>query len=203
MGDDESSSKDGTERVKACSHCFTDDFSRARPGWPTEDSSGREINRAGGKYAVTLTEAGSFTFFGPDLFDANDLRLDFADSTVSVAARATAGTPAMGLVCRWNDGGGASARAYAFSVLEDSYAVRGAAGRSLARGDLPQGTDLSKPTKLEATCAGDRLTFSVDGTQVARVEDSTLASGSDGLLVATNPDGTVPATAEYDDYEQR
>lgn len=200
--DDEPSPDDDGQRPRACEHCFTDDFSRARPGWPTEDSPGREVSRANGEYAVTLAEAGSSTFFGPDLFDSDDVRVKIADSTVSVTARVTAGTPAAGVLCRWNDDGGADARGYAFYVTENRYGVRGPAGQTLDEGDLPEGTDLSKPTKLEATCKGDALSFSVGGTSVATVNDSRLASGSDGLLVATNPDGTVPATAVFDDYRQ-
>jgi hypothetical protein len=204
LGDDEKSGSPAkTGPAKACEHCIADDFSKAKRGWPDTDSEGREISRAGGEYAVTLTEAGTFTFMGPDVFDAEDQRVRFPDSTVSVTARAATGTPAMGVLCRWNDAGGEDARAYTFNVLEDRYGVRGPAGQTLKGGGLPEGTDLTEPTKLEATCKGETLTFSVNGTRVATVNDSNLKAGSDGLLVATNPDATVPATAVYDDYEQR
>jgi hypothetical protein len=60
---------------------------------------------------------------------------------------------------------------------------------------------LTLPTRLEAACKGDKLTFSVNGKRVAAVRASTLAEGSDLLYIASGED--LPATAIFDDYEVR
>jgi hypothetical protein len=190
----------GTEAA-ACPYCFADDFSDTGNGWPIVNDDVREYRIADGEYVVTLKQTGVIApkVMGPDQLDADGNRLEIADSKVSVSGRVTAGTPVMGLVCRWVSE--PDTQTYAFGVIGNRFAVRGPDGVTLVRGELPEGTDPSQPTRLEASCKGDELTFSIDGTTVATVQDSRLASGSNGVLLATNPDAVVPATATYDDFE--
>lgn len=135
---------------------------------------------------------------GPDQFDAEGSRLPIGDSTVSVTGTATAGDPVLGLVCRWVN---EPFQIYAFGVVGSRWSIRGSDGSTLEQGELPEGTDLTQPTQLEATCKGEELTFSVDGTTVATLPDASVGAGSNGVLIATNADATVPATATYDDFQ--
>lgn len=213
--DEETSSADkDTRTAEECKHCFTDDFSGKRNGWPEVRDDEREAGRVGEAYRYTLKQPSPGKVFGPDQFGANRKRLHYADSTVSVTARTVAGEPVMALVCRWDE----EARSlYAFGAYQGKYTlmafegdrivgqgeVRSTPPRRLTTGPLPQGTDLTRPTKLEASCKGDRLTFSVGGERVASVRDPELKSGSDGLLIATAKDPELPATAVFDDYGVR
>jgi hypothetical protein len=208
-GNGEPAANKPAEPAAACAKCLSEDFSAgAETRWPTVNDDRRQLGlTADGAYAAQLNITG-FTLFGPDQFDAAGNRLHFADSTVSVQARVMAGDPAVGLLCRWNDETGLdSTQGYAFSVKANHYSVflftGDGAPKTLARGDLPAGTDLTQPTQLEASCVGERLSFAVDGTTVATVNDSAIASGSDGLLLALNSDDTTPASALYDDYRVR
>jgi hypothetical protein len=193
---------DGGSDTAECPYCLETDFasteSTTEDGWPIGNDEEREYSVVDGEYVVTLKQPGKNKFMGPDLFDAEGNRLEIADSKISVTGRITAGDAVLGLVCRWIS---EPFQIYAFGVLENRYSVRGPDGESLARGALPEGTDLTQPTKLEANCAGDELTFAVDGTTVATVQDSRVPAGSDGVLLATNADATVPATVVYDDFE--
>jgi hypothetical protein len=205
--EDKASTESAKKPAAACAHCFTDDFSGPNQGWPTVSDDEHAASRTGGVYRYTLKKPGLQKLAGPDQFDADGKRLHFADSVVSVSAKvATANELPVGVVCRWRESeGSAPAAQYVFAVFQDRYEVRryqeGKEFKRLDVGLLPEGTDLSRPTKLEAACKGDSLTFSVDGKRVSKVRDSSIASGSDGLYIASA--GDVPATAVFDDYEVR
>jgi hypothetical protein len=203
-GDEDEPSTEGGKKAAACAHCFTDDFSGPNRGWPTESDDEREARRTGGVYRYTLKKPGLQKLAGPDQFDADGKRLHFADSVVSVSAKVTTPPePPIGIVCRWNE---RESSGYVLAVYRDSYQVRlypgaGKELKTLDSGVLPEGTDLSQRIKLEAACKGASLTFSVDGKQLSKVRDSSLASGSDGLFIQSIEE--VPATAVFDDYEVR
>lgn len=163
----------------------------------------RETGRTAGVYRYTLKRPDLEKLAGPDQFDADGKRLHFGDSVMSVSARlAPPNALPLGVACRWRETEGT---AYVFAVYQGRYEVRlYQAGEDLEKldvGPLPAGTDLSKPTKLEAACRGDSLTFSVDGGQVSKIRDSSISSGSDGLHIASADD--IPATVMFDDYEVR
>jgi len=202
----EDNKKNASETAKKkCTYCLTDDFAGPNKGWPDVSDSNHYAKTARGKFLYSVKKPRLQALFGPDQFGANRKRLHFSDSTVSVTAAGNKGNPAFGVACRWDDRKTTVANAYVFGVAHRVYQVRAYRGdatnpKKLQVGPLPQGADLSRPTKLEASCIGTRLTFSVNGKKVASVHDSSIRTGSDGLYMGSISE---PATAVFDNYEVR
>jgi hypothetical protein len=114
---------------------------------------------------------------------------NFADIRMEVDAGKLGGPDAnrIGLLCRFtgND-------YYFFMISSDGFygigIFTGGQGRLLGQNEMQPDGNIKKGlavNHLRADCAGDMLTFYVNGFKLASVQDATLKTGNVGLLAGT------------------
>jgi hypothetical protein len=200
MGDGESTWDEFTGELT-----FEDDFGEDSK-WPSGTQGGIIRGVFAGAYQMEFQALRSLTVGPNELFLDEQLRI--ADSVQSVEMRSeTEESPSAGLLCRWNEEGLDKLTAYGF-VLRKTGAGKSAWNvnrsvdgktESLARGSADVDPSEDRVT-LEASCVGDTLTYRIDGEEVARVTDTEIASGINGLVGVTSGQQQPPLAATFDNY---
>jgi hypothetical protein len=158
-----------------------DDFSRPVSGWRryTAPEGTMDYNAAGYRILVNSLNTNFWS----------TSQQNFADARLEVDAGKLGGPDAnrIGLVCRFTND-----TYYFFMITSDGFygigIFAGGQGVLLGQNEMRPDDNIKKGlavNHLRADCAGDLLTFYVNGFQVASVQDSTLKAGDVGLLAGT------------------
>ncbi|MEN8240334.1 MAG: hypothetical protein ABFS17_00300 [Chloroflexota bacterium] len=168
---------------------FQDDFSNAESGWERSAQGGRK-DYYSGTYHINILSANMFSW--------SVAQQSMGDVVVAADAAYTgsAELAEMGVICRMQN----SSDFYFFSIRSDgAYAIfkmyqgseffLGMDGYQFS----PAINSGLNTNHIEARCVGDQLSLSVNGTQLAVVQDSSYQVGDLGLIVGAfdQPDVNV------------
>jgi hypothetical protein len=166
---------------------FQDDFSNSASGWDHVSSPGGAMDYDSGVYRF-LVGTPHFNYWSTPGKIYADTRVE-----VDVAKLEGPDSNRAGLICRLT-----GEQFYFFVISSDGYY---AVGRTNGLESVLLGQDQMMMSAnintglalnhLRADCAGDRLTFYINGFPVSQVTDATLASGEVGLLAGTFEQGNV------------
>lgn len=173
---------------------FNDDFSQERDcGWALYDRGGAEAEVSDGALRITTAQPGEIWWTNPGR-TLSDVIL-----TATVEAVNGPADNAFGLICRYQS----PDNFYLFLISSDGYYTVGKyqsgsdqiiylteEGQYQFSEAITQGT-AGISNELRATCIGDELTLSVNGTQLASVTDPTFVTGDIGVAVSTFEPGTL------------
>ncbi|MCS6909572.1 MAG: hypothetical protein NZM11_03240 [Anaerolineales bacterium] len=171
-----------------------DDFSNPQSGWDTY--TGVDITTAydNGRYLIAV-ETPNRDAFGLAGLDLNDMQ-------ISVEAQASGGPQdnAFGVLCRHTRSGDRN-NFYFFFISSDGYYAVGKVVNQTERTFLNPAKNFEALAaiktgdgalnRLEATCQGKRLSFTVNGVAAGSFEDETLTHGDVGLIAGTFNEGGV------------
>lgn len=176
---------------------FVDDFSgESNCGWVTYNRSGTTVAIEDGAMQISTSQPGQVWWTNPGK--------DFDDVVVTAEVRQTSGPDdnAFGLICRYQN----EENFYIFLISGDGYYAigkyqSGAAEVVYLTPDAQfqpsDAINLGNATnRMEATCAGNRLSLEVNGVELITVEDPTFVTGDIGLAASTLQPGT--STIEFD-----
>jgi hypothetical protein len=174
---------------------FSDDFSASTSGWNQVSAASGESIYLDGAYRIFVNEPNVDIWSKPGK--------SFQDVRVEVDAYKVGGERdnRFGVICRAVD----DDSFYIFIISSDGYY-----GIGLIDGQAYQliGMDALQPSEairlgsasnhIRADCVGDTLTLTVNGVQLAQVQDSRFPSGDVGLIAGTyNTPGT---DIRFDDF---
>lgn len=161
---------------------FQDDFSRRDGGWPSLIDPAGSSDYLGEAYRLQVLVPYADRLALPGL--------DLSNTRIQVEATNIAG-PAdnrFGVLCRYQN----ADNYYAFLISTDGYygILKMVSGQSeLLGADTMQRHAQLEPGKLayflEAECNQAILTLRINGAEITRVEDGSLASGDVGLVAGT------------------
>jgi hypothetical protein len=159
---------------------FQDDFDSPATGWNRFANDGGIVDYYEGSFRILVRLPGMNFWSTPEQ--------DFRDVRVETDVLKVGGPDEnrMGLMCRYQHG-----NYYFFIISDDGYYGIGKFmdGQTtlLGKTDMqPSGTILpGLVNHLRADCIGDTLTFYVNFTEIASVQDADLASGDVGVLAGS------------------
>jgi hypothetical protein len=165
------------------SSVFTDDFSDPSSGWNRASATNGSTDYSSGQYRILVNQS-SYVLW------AIAKRNFPGDVTINVDATKAGGPDdnAFGVICRYSD----SNNFYRFLISSDGYA---AIGRKVGGSSAFISSEKMMPASailkgvatnhISATCIGNALTLSVNGTQIAQATDDSLKGGDVGLIAQT------------------
>lgn len=160
---------------------FYDDFTNTATGWERFTSSEGTMDYDGSGYRF-LVNALQANFWSTPGKSFKDVRVE-----VDVAKLSGPDENRIGLLCRFVEG-----NYYFFMVSSDGYYTIGKyiGGNAIQLGQSEMQYNEAIHTglavnHLRADCYGNTLIFFVNGTPVAKAQDSDLADGDVGLLAGT------------------
>jgi hypothetical protein len=174
---------------------FQDDFSKNSTGWDQHTGADVTTNYDNGQYLIQVSQPSVDVWAEPGL--------DLSDVALQVQAQYSAG-PAnneYGVMCRYQRAGDGKSSFYFFFISTDGYYALGKVSKDVrtilspAQGS-PQPSTAIKPeqdgvNELMATCSGNHLSLSVNGTAVGDFSDDELKHGDIGLVAGTYDEGGV------------
>ena len=160
---------------------FQDDFATQAAGWDRFRTAEGTMDYNASGYRMLVNSLNTNFWSTP--------HKNFADVRMEVDAGKLGGPDEnrIGLICRYtgND-------YYFFMITSDGYygigIYTGGQGVLLGQSEMQASDHINKGlavNHLRADCAGDTLTFYVNGTQVVSAQDDRLKSGDVGLLAGT------------------
>lgn len=160
---------------------FQDDFAQPTTGWDRLLVTEGVMDYYAGGYRM-LVNALETNFWATPRRSFTDVRIE-----VDTGKMAGPDENRIGLICRYNgrdyyffiitsDG------FYGMGIFKDGQAALLGQSEMLSSANINKGVAVNH---LRADCAGDILTFYVNGFQIAQAQDATLPSGDIGLLVGT------------------
>lgn len=167
--------------LPAGSVLFQDDFSNQTTGWDRLLVNEGIMDYDSGGYRI-LVNALQTNFWSTPNKTFNDVRIE-----VDTGKLAGPDENRIGLLCRFNgkdyyffimtsDG------FYGVGLFKDGQATLLGQSEMLSSDSINKGLAINH---LRADCAGQTLTFYVNGFQIAQAQDSTLTSGDVGMLAGT------------------
>lgn len=167
--------------VPSGSVLFQDDFARPVTGWDRLINDQGTMDYDGGGYRMLVNSLNTNFWTTP--------HKNFADVRMEVDAGKLGGPDEnrIGLLCRFT-----GSDYYFFLITSDGYYGIGIymSGQAILLGQNSMQVNSNIKTgmavnHLRADCAGDMLTFYVNGFQMASVQNDALKSGDVGLLAGT------------------
>lgn len=160
---------------------FQDDFASATTGWDRMLVNEGVMDYDGGGYRM-MVNALQTNFWSTPSKNFTDVRLE-----VDAGKLAGPDENRIGLLCRFNgkdyyffiitsDG------FYGVGLFKDGQAVLLGQSEMLSSSNINKGLAINH---LRADCAGQTLTFYVNGFQIAQAQDTTLTSGDVGIIAGT------------------
>jgi hypothetical protein len=171
-----------TQAAQSGAVLFADDFTNPNSGWDTWTQNGSVVSYQDGFLRIYVAET-QYSFWSRP-----GKRYD--DALIQVDAVRIAGPEDndMGILCRYKD----EDNFYAFLISSDGYG--GIMKVKDGRYNLLTGDALSyyaaiqtgeKINTIGAGCVGSTLTLTVNGEQLASVDDSDFAAGEVGVIAGT------------------
>ncbi len=160
---------------------FQDDFATQVAGWDRFRTAEGTMDYDASGYRMLVNSLNTNFWSTP--------HKNFADVRMEVDAGKLGGPDEnrIGLICRYTGDD-----YYFFMITSDGYygigIYTGGQGVLLGQSEMQASENINKGlavNHLRADCAGDTLTFYVNGTQVVSAQDTRLKSGDVGLLVGT------------------
>lgn len=160
---------------------FQDDFSSPLSGWDRFLADGGMMDYDGGGYRF-LVNGLNTNFWSTPNRNFSDVRLE-----VDSGKLAGPDENRIGLICRFTGSDYyfflmSSDGYYGVGVFANQQAMLLGQSEMLFSENIHRGMAINH---LRADCAGDRLTFYINGFEAASVQDARLASGDVGLLAGT------------------
>lgn len=160
---------------------FQDDFASPTTGWDRLLVPEGVMDYDGGGYRI-LVSALQTNFWSTPNKNFTDVRIE-----VDTGKLAGPDENRIGLLCRFNgkdyyffiitsDG------FYGLGLFKDGQAVLLGQSEMLSSANINKGLAINH---LRADCAGQTLTFYINGFQIAQAQDSTLTSGDVGMIAGT------------------
>jgi DNA-binding beta-propeller fold protein YncE len=183
------------QQVKSGDVLFEDNFADPGSGWMRRADGEAVTDYADGEYQIEINA------FNLNVWVASGPKL--ADSVVNVEARVAGGPDnnLYGVLCRYRD----DKNFYFFFISADGYYAIGKfrdGKQTFLSGASYQYSDKILPgqvaNQLTATCAGNTLSLSVNGTQLAQAADQDFADGQTGLIAGTFELEESPVDIRYD-----
>ena len=174
---------------------FSDDFSAPTSGWNQVTAASGESIYLDGAYRIFVNEANVDIWSKPGK--------SFKDARIEVDAFKVGGERdnRFGLICRAVD----DDSFYIFIISSDGYYGIGlidGQDYKLLGMDALQPSDAirlgSASNHIRADCVGDTLTLTVNGVQLAQVQDARFTSGDVGLIAGTYD--TPGTDIRFDDF---
>jgi len=159
---------------------FQDEFDASTTGWDRFANDGGIMDYFEGGFRILVQKPG-LNFWSTPRKNYGDVRID-----ADVLKLAGPDENRMGLMCRYQGG-----NYYFFIISNDGYYALGKFinGETTLLGQSEmQPSPIVQPNminRLRVNCIGKELTFSVNGTQLATVQDVDLKSGDVGVLAGT------------------
>lgn len=171
---------------------FQDDFSGRGGGWDSISDFDGTTDYLDGEYRIQVNVDNTDFWSNPNTDK-------FSDVIIEVDARRVGGPDVnvFGVQCRHEKTGSDDNpiyKFYFFVVGSDGYATIGKVDTSRGEADAytyfeysENNVDIkpSETNRIVASCVGNTLTLSVNGSQLLSVQDSSLASGEVGLIAGT------------------
>ncbi|GMV33665.1 MAG: hypothetical protein DCC59_09445 [Chloroflexi bacterium] len=160
---------------------FQDDFAQPITGWDRLLVTEGVMDYYSGGYRILVNSLQTNFWATP--------RRNFTDVRVEVDTGKLAGPDEnrIGVLCRYSDGD-----YYFFIVTSDGYYGMGlfkdGQAALLGQSEMLPSASINKGlaiNHLRADCAGDTLTFFVNGSQIAQVQDAALTSGDVGIIAGS------------------
>lgn len=160
---------------------FQDDFAQPVTGWDRFMAAEGTIDYDAGGYRLLVNS--------PDTNFWSTPHKNFADTRLEVDAGKLGGPDEnrIGLICRYT-----GTDYYFFMITSDGFygigIFSGEKAVLLGEGELKSSSTIKTGlavNHLRADCAGDALTFYVNGLKVASAQDATLKAGDVGLMAGT------------------
>lgn len=184
---------------------FQDDFANPTSGWDAYADAEKTTNYDNGQYVIAVDTANVLIWASP--------HLNFTDTTLKADATYLAG-PAnneYGLMCRYTRHGDGSHSFYFFVISSDGYYALGKVIKnertilSPTSGEF-QASDLipleaTTPHRLTATCQGQHLALTLNGTELGAFDDADLTQGDVGVLAGSFDETGVKI--HFDNFEVR
>lgn len=160
---------------------FQDDFSQSTTGWDRMLVNEGVMDYDSGGYRIMVNALQTNFWSTP--------QVNFIDVRMEVDAGKLAGPDEnrIGLLCRFNGKDYyffiiSSDGFYGMGVFKDGQATLLGQSEMLVSDNIHTGLAVNH---LRGDCAGSTLTFYINGFQVAQAQDSSLTSGSVGVLAGT------------------
>ncbi len=160
---------------------FQDDFAQPTTGWDRLLVAEGVMDYYSGGYRMLVNSLQTIFWSTP--------RRNFTDVRVEVDAGKLAGPEEnrIGVLCRFTDGDYyffiiTSDGYYGVGLFKDGQAALLGQSEMLPSGNINQGLAVNH---IRADCVGSVLTFFVNGSQIAQVQDGALASGDVGVIAGT------------------
>ena len=178
---------------------FQDDFSNPNSGWDVYADEVAANEYYENEFRISINELGYYSW--------TNLQQDYGDVQIEVDAHKGSGGEDnyFGVLCRYQPDGSF----YALVISSDGfYGIL----KKIGSGDpLPIGSDQmlesstintgGESNTIQAECMGNKLKLTVNGQELAEVEDEEFTSGDVGLIVATiSSENTV---IMFDDFSLR
>jgi len=164
---------------------FQDDFSNPTSGWDQVSAPGGTMNYDSGVYRILVTTP-TFNFWSTPGRQFTDTRVE-----VDTAKFGGPDNNRAGLICRYQNADN-TPKYYFFVISSDGYfgvgKTNGPQAILLGQNAMALSTNIHTGmavNHLRADCAGNILSFYINGFPVAQVTDSELASGDVGLVAGT------------------
>lgn len=170
-----------TQPLPSGSVLFQDDFAQQTTGWDRMLVNEGVMDYDSGGYRI-LVNALQTNFWSTPAKNFTDVRME-----VDTGKLAGPDENRIGLLCRFNgkdyyffimtsDG------FYGVGLFKDGQATLLGQSEMLSSANINKGLAINH---LRADCAGQTLTFYVNGFQIAQAQDATLTSGDVGILAGT------------------
>ncbi|MEP7136163.1 MAG: hypothetical protein ABI904_14650 [Chloroflexota bacterium] len=159
---------------------FQDEFDAPTTGWDRFANDGGIMDYFEGGFRILVQKPG-LNFWSTPHKNYGDVRVE-----ADVIKRAGPDENRMGVMCRYQGG-----NYYFFIISNDGYYAIGkfVKGQTILIGQYEmQASPIVQPNminRLRADCIGSVLTFTVNTTQVATVQDGDLKSGDVGVLAGS------------------
>ncbi|MEW5938238.1 MAG: hypothetical protein AB1750_01135 [Chloroflexota bacterium] len=170
---------------------FQDDFSDASSGWDRVTGDHGVEDYDNGVYRIQVVSP-DFNSFGTPGKNFRDVRIE-----VDTAKIGGPDSNRAGLICRFQSAN-ETAMFYFFFITSDGFYAMGLTNGNqsmlLGQNELAQNSNIKTGlaiNHLRADCAGNMLSFYVNGFLVGQATDDTLTRGDVGLLAGTFTEGAV------------
>ncbi len=170
---------------------FQDDFSNPNSGWDHHSDEKGTTDYYHEAYKIQITNQSQYYLWAnPNKDVGKDVIID-----VDAALESGSIMNDIGVICRYKD----ADNFYFLTIGSDGYygvsKYTGGKESLVGMTTMSQNTDVIKggntSNHIQVKCIGTQLILTVNGTELANVQDSDIASGTTGLIAGTYDEGNI------------